>query len=260
MTAAHATANLLKGRVAIVTGASRGIGAATAQALAVAGATLVLAARTDIELAVVARHITEAGGQALSIVTDVADPASVERLVQETVAVHGRLDIAFNNAGLGHQPNPLADLSVEEFDRTLTASARGVFLSMKYEIAAMLQNDPPGGAIVNMASTAGLRGVPGIAGYVAAKHAIIGLTETAALDYARHGIRINAVAPGPIASHRLASLDAPTRERIAGGVPLGRLGAVEEVAAAVTWLCSDHASFITGATLCVDGGKLAGGA
>jgi NAD(P)-dependent dehydrogenase (short-subunit alcohol dehydrogenase family) len=124
----------------------------------------------------------------------------------------------------------------------------------------MLDNDPPGGAIVTTASTAGLRGVAAIAGYVAAKHAIIGLTATAALDYARHGIRVNAIAPGPIASHRLISLDQSTRERIADAVPLGRLGRVEELAAAVIWLCSEQASFITGATLCVDGGKLAGGA
>jgi NAD(P)-dependent dehydrogenase (short-subunit alcohol dehydrogenase family) len=260
MTSAHRTADLPERRVAIVTGASRGIGASTARALAVSGATVVLAARTETELALVARQITEAGGRAHSVLTDVTDPASIERLVQDTVAAHGRLDIAFNNAGQGHQPRPLAELSVGEFDRTLSAVARGVFLSMKHEIAAMLDNDPPAGAIVNMASTAGLRGVPGIAGYVAAKHAIIGLTETAALDYARDGIRVNALAPGPIASHRLLSLDASTRERIADGVPLGRLGAVEEVAAAVTWLCSDQASFITGATLCVDGGKLTGGA
>jgi NAD(P)-dependent dehydrogenase (short-subunit alcohol dehydrogenase family) len=246
--------------VAIVTGGSRGIGAATARALALAGSTVVVAARTESELTSVACQITESGGRALPVVTDVSDPASVERLVQYTVGAHGRLDIAVNNAGQGHQPTPLADLNVEEFDRTLGATARAAFVSMKYEIAAMLHNDPPGGAIVNMASTAGLRAVPGIAAYVAAKHAIIGLTETAALDYARHGIRINAIAPGPIASHRLASLDASTRDRIAAGVPLGRLGAVEEVAAAVTWLCSDQASFITGATLCVDGGKLAGGA
>lgn len=245
--------------MAIVTGAGRGIGAATARALARAGSTVVLAARTETELALVARQIIEAGGQALPVVTDVADPTSVERLVQDTVAAHGRLDIAFNNAGEGHQPQALADLSVGEFDRTLSTTARGVFFSLKSEIAAMLENDPPGGAIVNMASTAGLRGVPGIAAYVAGKHAIVGLTETAALDYAQHGIRVNAVAPGPVASHRLVSLDASTRERIAGSVPLGRLGAVEEVAAAVTWLCSDQASFITGVTLCVDGGKLAGG-
>jgi NAD(P)-dependent dehydrogenase (short-subunit alcohol dehydrogenase family) len=259
-TPARAIAGLAAGSVAIVTGASRGIGAATARALALAGATVVLAARTETELALLGRQITEAGGQAHPAVTDVADPASVERLVRNTVAAHGRLDIAINNAGQGHQPTPLAELSVERFDRTLSASARGVFVSMKYEIAAMLENDPPAGAIVNMASTAGLRAVPGIAAYVAAKHAIIGLTETAALDYARLGIRVNAVAPGPIASHRLAALDAPTRERVGAGVPLGRLGSVEEVAAAVLWLCSDQASFITGATLCVDGGKLAGGA
>jgi NAD(P)-dependent dehydrogenase (short-subunit alcohol dehydrogenase family) len=260
MTPAHTTADRPQGRVAIVTGANRGIGAATARTLARSGATVVLAARTETDLDSVARQISEGGGRALPVITDVTNPASIERLVQDTVAAHGRLDIAFNNAAQGHQPTPLAELSVEEFDRTLSTGARGVFLSMKHEIAAMLDNDPPGGVIVNMASTAGLRGVPGIAGYVAAKHAIIGLTETAALDYATHGIRVNAVAPGPIDSHRLASLDTSTRERVAVGVPLGRLGRVEEVAAAVIWLCSDQASFITGATLCVDGGKLAGGA
>jgi NAD(P)-dependent dehydrogenase (short-subunit alcohol dehydrogenase family) len=260
MTSVRRAADLSEGSVAIVTGASRGIGAATARAFGLAGATVVLAARTEGELAATADRITQQGGRAFPCVADVTAPASIARLVQNTVAAHGRVDIAFNNAGQGHQPTPLADLTVEEFDRTLSANARGVFLSMKHEIAAMLANDPPGGAIVNMASTAGLRGVPGIAGYVAAKHAIIGLTETAALDYARHGIRVNAIAPGPIATLRLAALDTPTRERIAAGVPLGRLSAVEEVASAVTWLCSDRASFITGTTLCVDGGKLAGGA
>jgi NAD(P)-dependent dehydrogenase (short-subunit alcohol dehydrogenase family) len=260
MTSAHPVPELPQGTVGIVTGASRGIGAAGARALARAGATVVLAARTESELVAIAGQITEAGGRAFPLVTNVTDPASIERVVRDTVAVHGRLDLAFNNAGQGHQPMRLADLSMEEFDRTLSVSARGVFVSMKHEIAAMLENDRPGSVIVNMASTAGLRGVPGIAGYVAAKHAIVGLTATAALDYARDGIRVNAIAPGPIASHRLTCLDAPTRERVATGVPLGRLGTVEEVADAVTWLCSEQASFITGATLCVDGGKLAGGA
>jgi NAD(P)-dependent dehydrogenase (short-subunit alcohol dehydrogenase family) len=228
MTSARTGAELPQGTIAIVTGASRGIGAATARALALSGATVVLAARIETELATIADQITEEGGRAFPCVADVTDRASVERLVQDTVATHGRVDIAFNNAGQGHQPKPLAELTVEEFDRTLSASARGVFLSMKHELAAMLGNDPPSGAIINMASTAGLRGVPGIAGYVAAKHAIIGLTETAALDYARQGIRVNAIAPGPIASHRLASLVAAARERAAAAVPLGRLGAVEE--------------------------------
>lgn len=129
---------------------------------------------------------------------------------------------------------------------------------MKFEIGAMLQTG--GGAIVNMSSTAGVRGVKGIAGYVAGKHAILGLTKTAALDYGEHNIRVNAVTPGPIATHRLAQLSEQAREQIAAGLPLGRLGLTDEVAATVTWLCSEEASFITGATIPVDGGKLAGGA
>lgn len=132
---------------------------------------------------------------------------------------------------------------------------------MRYEIPAMLENDPPArGAIVNMSSTAGLRGVRGIAGYLAGKHAVLGLTKAAALDYGEAGVRVNAVAPGPIDTHRLAGLDEHTRAGIVGGLALRRLGEVDEVARAVCWLCSDRASFITGATIPVDGGRLAGGA
>jgi NAD(P)-dependent dehydrogenase (short-subunit alcohol dehydrogenase family) len=149
-------------------------------------------------------------------------------------------------------------LAVEEVDQVLAVNARGVFLAMKHEIAAMLASG--GGAIVNMTSTAGLRGVKGIAAYVAGKHAIVGLTRTAALDYANRGIRVNAVAPGPIDSHRLEHLPEQIRAGIAAAVPLGRIGNTHEVAAAVTWLASDRASFITGATLPIDGGKTAAGA
>ncbi len=212
---------LLAGKVALITGASRGIGAAAARAFAQAG-------------------------------------AAVARLVQRTLDAYSRLDAAFNNAGDGHQPTPLADLAVDDFDRAVRSTLRGVFLSMKEEIPAMLAGG--GGAIVNMASTAGLRGVPGLAGYVASKHGIIGLTQTAALDYAPRHIRINAVAPGPIATHRLAQLTDERREQMAATVPLHRLGQPEEVAATVVWLCSDHASFITGAKIPIDGGRMAGGA
>jgi NAD(P)-dependent dehydrogenase (short-subunit alcohol dehydrogenase family) len=251
-------ARLFEGKVAIVTGASRGIGAATARAFAAAGASVVLAARDEQALTAVAGEIISSGGDALAVPTDVTDPGSVERLVQQVLKTAGRLDVAFNNAGEGHQPVPLAELAVEEFDRAVAVNARGVFLAMKHEITAMLESG--GGAIVNMTSTAGLRGVRGIAGYDAGKHAIVGLTKSAALDYADRGIRVNAVAPGPIASHRIAQLPEQTRTAIAAAVPLGRPGAPEEVADTVIWLSSQQASFITGAVIPIDGGRLAGGA
>jgi len=249
---------LLENKVAIITGASRGIGAAAARAFAQAGANVVLAARTSRDLDDVARQITAAGGDALAIPTDVGDEAAAERLVRRTLDTFGRLDAAFNNAGEGHLPTPLADLALADFDTALRVNARGIFLMMKHQILAMLPAG--GGAIVNMSSTAGLAGAPGMAAYAAAKHAIIGLTETAALDYGARGIRVNAIAPGPILTHNLARADEEARARIGDRLPLHRLGQPEEVAATAVWLCSDQASFITGATIPIDGGKLAGSA
>ena len=248
----------LAGKVALITGASRGIGAAAARTFAAAGATVVLAARDEHALGAVAQDISASGGRALAVPTDVGDPASVERLVAQTLDAYGRLDAAFNNAGDGHMPTPLADVAVDDFDRAVRVNLRGVFLCMKYEIPAMLESG--GGAIVNMSSTAGLRGVRGIAGYVAGKHAIIGLTKVAALDYATRNIRVNAVAPGPILTDRLAALEERGRQQVASAVPMGRLGRPEEVAATVAWLLSDHASFISGETIRIDGGRLAAGA
>jgi len=187
--------------------------------------------------------------------TDVGDPVSVERLVQQALDAYGRLDAAFNNEGDGHTPTPLADVKVEDFERAIRVNVTGVFLSMKYEIPAMLRNGG-GGAIVNMSSTAGLNGVKGIAGYVAGKHGIIGLTKTAALDYAQHNIRINAIAPGPILTDRLKQLK--NRDQVALAVPIRRIGQPEEVAYTAAWLCSEQASFITGATIPIDGGRMAG--
>jgi NAD(P)-dependent dehydrogenase (short-subunit alcohol dehydrogenase family) len=249
---------LLAGKAAIVTGASRGIGATTARAFAAAGAAVVLAARTEPEIDDVAAEIISAGGEAVAVATDVTDPSAVQRMVQRALTAYGRLDVAFNDAGEGHMPTPLAELALEDFHRALAVNVTGVFLAMKYEIAAMLAGG--GGAIVNMSSTAGLRGVPGIAGYVAGKHAILGLTRVAALDYAHKNIRVNAVAPGPIDSHRLKQLPDEQRAGIAAGVPLGRLGEPEEIAGTVTWLCSQEASFVSGETITIDGAKLAGGA
>lgn len=248
---------VLEEKVAIVTGASRGIGAASARALAAAGAVVVLAARDEKELESVAREIATRGGVALSVPTDVTDPSAVEQLVRRTIASHGRLDVAVNNAGgSGHPPTPTADVSIEDFDATVALNLRGPFLSMKFEIPAMLESG--GGAIVNMASSAGLEAVGGLAGYVSSKHALIGLTKTAALDYAERGIRVNAIAPGSILTDRLARAGAEAQRQAGHAMPMRRIGSPEEVADAVVWLCSEQASFVTGAVLSVDGGKLAG--
>lgn len=252
MSAQYTTYPDLAGKVAIVTGASRGIGAAAARAFAQAGARVVLAARDEQALEAVAREIRSVDGQALVVPTDTGDPASVAHLVDATLEAYGRLDAAFNNAGDGHMPTPLADIAVEDFDRAVRVNLRGIFLAMKYEIPAMLAGG--GGSIVNMSSTAGLMGVPGIGGYVASKHGIVGLTKTAAVDYAQRNIRVNTVAPGPIRTHRLRNVSGEMLERVVGPVPMRRLGQPEEVAAVVVWLCSEQATYVTGATIPVDGG------
>ncbi|MCW2969419.1 MAG: family NAD(P)-dependent oxidoreductase [Solirubrobacterales bacterium] len=247
----------LTDQVALVTGASRGIGAATARAFAQAGAAVALAARDEARLDDLAAQITAGGGTAVSIPTDIGDPEDVERMVSRTLDAFGRLDIAFNNAaGGGHPPTPLTDVALEDFDSALAINLRGTFLCLKHEIAAML--DSGGGAIVNMTSTAGLEAVGGLAAYVSTKHGIVGLTKVAALEYAARGIRVNAVAPGPILTEQLERAGASARQAAAQAMPMKRVGRPEEVAATVTWLCGDGASFITGATIPIDGGKLAG--
>lgn len=247
----------IDGLVAVVTGASRGIGEATARALSAAGASVVLAARDEGRLSSLAAELVAGGRRALGVVTDVTDPQSVNRLVGRTIDVFGRLDIAVNNAAGGERPpTPLADVALQDFDDTLSVDLRGVFLSMKHEIPAMLAGT--GGAIVNMASTAGLEAVGGLAGYVASKFAVIGLTRTAALDYAGAGIRVNALAPGPVLTDHLARAGVPAQQAAAHRIPIGRVGRPDEIAAAAVWLCSPAASFVTGTTLTIDGGKLAG--
>ena len=251
------TPNTLEGKVAVVTGASRGIGAAVARAYSEAGAAVGLAARDTAALDRLAAELRDAGGRALAIPTDVADPDAVERMVDRVVSEFGRLDLACNNAaGGGHPPTPLADVPVDAFDSGLAVSLRGVFLSMQHEIPAMLAAG--GGAIVNVSSTAGVQGVGGLSTYVAAKHGLEGLTKVAALDYAAQGVRVNAVAPGPILTANLARAGARAQDAAAAAMPLQRVGRPDEVAAAVVWLCSEQAAFITGTTLFVDGGKLAG--
>jgi NAD(P)-dependent dehydrogenase (short-subunit alcohol dehydrogenase family) len=248
----------LEGKVGIITGASKGIGAATAVTLSNAGATVAIAARSADRLEELAARIDASGGRAIAIPTDVGDADSVHRLVERTVAEFGRLDLAVNNAaGGGAPPTPLADLAVEAYDSAIAITLRSVFVSMKFEIAAMLEHGD-GGSIVNMASTAGLEAVGGLAGYVSAKHGVIGLTKTAALDYGGRNLRVNALAPGPILTDNLARAGDEAQRQAAMAMPLRRIGRPEEVAQAVVWLCSDAASFITGATLPIDGGKLAG--
>lgn len=246
----------LQGKVALVSGAGRGIGAAAARCFAEAGARVVLAARTAGEIEAVAEDIVRSGGQAIAVPTDVTDESQVQLLVRRTLDAFGRLDVAFNNAGVGHLPKPLAEMTLIEFEQSISTNLVGVFLSLKHEIPAMLATG--GGAIVNMSSTAGLQGVAGLSDYSAAKHGVVGLTKSAALDYGPQHIRINALAPGPIVNDNLSRAPEEARQEIARHVPLGRLGDADQMARTVVWLCSDDAWFVHGAVLPVDGGRLAG--
>jgi NAD(P)-dependent dehydrogenase (short-subunit alcohol dehydrogenase family) len=253
----------LPGRVVLVTGASRGIGAAVAAGFAAAGAQVVLAARDDTALRRQVNTIAAAGGQAVALPVDVTREESVAALLDGIRERFGRLDAAVNNAaGGGRPPTPLADWGTEDFDSALAVNLRGTFLCMKHELRLMLTPSAGGAAraaaIVNMSSTAGERGVAGLAGYTASKYGVGGLTRVAALDYAGHGVRVNAIAPGPVLTDQLAAAGPVAQQRVAAAVPLGRIGSVDDVVAAALWLCSDASSFVTGTVLTVDGGQLAG--
>jgi NAD(P)-dependent dehydrogenase (short-subunit alcohol dehydrogenase family) len=245
-------------KVALVTGASRGIGAAIARAFRSAGARVAIAARDTGALDRLADELGRGEGQALVVPTDVSDSEAVATMVDRVLAEFDRLDFACNNAaGGGHRPTPLAEIPIDAFDSMQAVSFRGVFLSLRAEIPAIV-NSGGGGAIVNLSSTAGLQGVGGLASYVAAKHAVQGLTKVAALDYAGLGVRVNAIAPGPILTDNLIRAGALAQQAAAAAMPLQRIGRPEEVAAAVLWLCSNASGFITGSTLTIDGGKLSG--
>jgi NAD(P)-dependent dehydrogenase (short-subunit alcohol dehydrogenase family) len=249
----------LDGKVTIVTGASRGIGEAAAEAFAAAGARVVLAARDQQALDALAGRLRARGAEAIAVPTDVGDPASVARLHERAAEAFGRVDVAFNNAaGGGHRPMPLAEVAVEDLDSAYRINLRGTFCCMQHQIRLMLRAG--GGAIVNMSSTAGISGVRGLAAYAATKHGIVGLTQIAALDYAEQNVRVNVVAPGTIDTYKLAQVPADRREWMRARIPMARLGTVGEVASVVVWLCSDQAAYVTGATIVVDGGRLAGGA
>ena len=251
-----ATSSPLHGRVALVAGASKGIGAATAVAFADAGAAVVLAARDAAALETVAQQIRARGGEATAIPADVSDDGSVRHLVASALDAYGRLDAAFNNATGGPLPAPLADIDPAEFDRGIATNVRGTFLGMKYQISAMLQSG--GGTIVNMASLAGVTGVANLAAYVAGKAGIIGLTKVAALDYADQGIRVNVVAPGAILTHHLEAAGPEAQRQAALAAPMRRIGSAAEVASVVLWLSSPGSSYLTGAVIPVDGGQSAG--
>ena len=245
----------LKGKVAIVTGAASGIGEATALLYAAQGAKVVVSDMNEAGGNTVVAKIKANGGDAIFVKTNVAVAAECEQLVKATVDAYGRLDIACNNAGVGGEANNIADMSVEGWNSIIAINLNSVFYCMKYQIAQMLKNG--GGAIVNMASILGAVGFASAAGYVAAKHALLGLTQNAALEYSAQGIRTNAVGPGFIETPLLSGIDDATKGFIKTLHPIGRLGRPEEVAELVLWLSSDKSSFVTGSYYPIDGGYLA---
>ena len=249
----------LGGKVGLVTGGTSGIGRETSVLFAKAGAKVVVAGRRDKEGQETIELVRAAGGDGLFVKTDVSKGSEVEALIQKTAEKFGRLDVAFNNAGIEGVWSPIARQSEQDFDRTIDINLKGVWLCLKYEIRQMLKQGT-GGAIVNMSSTMGLVGAAGAAAYAASKHGVIGLTKAAALETARHGIRINAVAPAAIESSMSERLfGAPQVHKVVlAQHPIGRFGTSKEIAEAVVWICSDRASFMTGQSLILDGGFLAG--
>jgi NAD(P)-dependent dehydrogenase (short-subunit alcohol dehydrogenase family) len=244
------------GKVAFVTGAANGIGRAAALAFARAGASVVVADILEQNNQETARMIEEIGGRTLAVRCDVTGAEDVRSALDRTVETFGRLDFAFNNAGIEQRLAAAAELEEAEWERIVNTNLRGVFLCMKYEIAFMLSQG--GGAIVNTASGAGIKGFKDQAAYVAAKHGVVGLTKAAALDYASQNIRINAVCPGIINTPMMDRFTGGTpegQERVIAQEPIGRMGKPEEIADAVLWLCSDAAAFVVGHALVVDGGQ-----
>lgn len=246
------------GKIALVTGGTSGIGRAAAVAFAREGAKVVVSGRREAEGNETVGLIRQAGAEGLFVRCDVSKPTEVEAMIRQVEETYGRLNFAFNNAGVAPKNAPLAEQEEDEFDQTVAINLKGVWLSMKYEIPAILRAG--GGAIVNNASMGGLVAFPGIAPYNATKHGVLGLTKSAALDYAKQGLRINAVCPGLIATDMLAGMMGGKEAMQKGSAerqPIGRAGEPEEIASAVIWLCSPGASLMTGHHLVLDGGMTA---
>lgn len=252
-----------EGKVALVTGGAGGIGRATAVMFAEHGARVVLVDRDRQGGEEARRLVGTAGHEAIFVAADVSQSSDVRRYVETALEAHGRIDCFFNNAGIEGQVAPTADYDESVFDAVIAVNLRGVFLGLRYVIPAMLRQQ--GGAIVNTASTAGLIGSPGLSAYVASKHGVIGLTRTAAGEYGRSGIRVNAICPGPTDTRMIESLERQAgpggsnsvRERYKATIPIGRYATAEEIASLVLFLCSERAASITGAEYRVDGGRLA---
>ncbi|MEU2959049.1 SDR family NAD(P)-dependent oxidoreductase [Streptomyces albidoflavus] len=246
------------GQVAFVTGASSGMGLATARAFAQAGAAVGLADIDETAVSAAVKELTDAGHRALALVCDVTDEDQVASAVDRTVEAFGRLDMAYNNAGIMPPPTDAADESAEQFDRVQNINLRGIWAAMKHELRHM--RDQGSGAIVNCSSLGGLVGNPGRAAYHATKHGVIGLTKSAALEYGPRGVRINAVCPGTISTPMVDAMvegGELDRTQAEAGQAIDRLGTADEIAQAVLWLCSSGASYVTGIALPVDGGYTA---
>jgi len=252
-------AGILEGKVAIITGAGSGIGRATSRIFAREGARLVLADVVEDGGKQTLAMVADTGKEAIFVKTDVSNQSDVDALIAKAVETYGHIDCAFNNAGIEGKNGLTHECDRENWDRVIAIDLTGVWLCMKAEIAQMLKQGN-GGAIVNTSSGAGLAGVRGMPAYVAAKHGVAGLTRAAAVEYGKHNIRVNAVCPGPIRTpmmDRLLGKRPDAEARFARGGPLKRLGEPSEIGETVAWLCSDHASYVTGLPMPVDGGFMA---